>query len=269
MCPSEGLGIQHKQQLHTARQMPRLLGLHAQGAPSLDSSLGVAHGKYQLSAERRKYDSAGRGGEEGKWENALLWGRGGILFHFFFLLPGHDWLGQPCHHRKQHLGYVFFSGWRIHLSALKGLRSLGIRLLGLDEAGPGASHPGTRNLKLTHSARRIPQRWARTQPCLLSQVASALSWIWLASSRVRQDLSANSAQQSESISGKKRQILTPRLLMLPPIIGLLPRSANWTRLFPARIASPGPLLCQPAESFVSLPLGLVSGGFEAQLCVAN
>ena len=64
--------------------MPRLLGLHAQGAPSLDSSLGVAHGKYQLSAERRKYDSAGRGGEEGKWENALLWGRGGILFHFFF-----------------------------------------------------------------------------------------------------------------------------------------------------------------------------------------
>ena len=32
---------------------------------------------------------------------------------------------------------------------------------------------------------------------------------------------------------------------------------------------PGPLLCQPAESFVSLPLGLMSGGFEAQLCVAN
>ena len=84
LCPSEGLGIQHKQQLHTARQMPRLLGLHAQGASSLDSSLGVAHGKYKLSAERRKYDSIGRRGEEGKRENALLWGRGGILFHIFF-----------------------------------------------------------------------------------------------------------------------------------------------------------------------------------------
>lgn len=87
--PSEGLGIQHKQQLHTARQMPRLLGLHAQGASSLDSSLGVAHGKCKLSAERRKYDSAGREGKEGKWEDALLWGRGGILFHIF-LLPRHN-----------------------------------------------------------------------------------------------------------------------------------------------------------------------------------
>ena len=150
--PSEGLGIQQKQQLHTARQMPRLLGLHAQGASSLNSSLGVAHGKCKLSAERRKYDSAGREGKEGKWEDALLWGRGGILFHIFLL-------GQPCYHRKQRLGYKFFSEWRIHLSALKSLSSLGIRLLGPEEAGPGASHPapGTRNLTLTHSARRIPQ----------------------------------------------------------------------------------------------------------------
>lgn len=209
-----------------------------------------------------------KGRERGKREYALLWGRGGILFHIF-LLPGHDWLGQPCHHRKQHLGYAFFSRWGIHLPALKGLRSLGIRLLGPDEAGPGASHPGTRNLTLTHSARRIPQRWATAQPCLLSQVASALSGVWLASSRVRQDLSANSAQKNESTSGKKRQILTPRLLLLPPIIGLLPRSANRTRLFPARIASPGQLLCLPAESFLSLRVGLLSGGLEAQLCVAS
>ena len=59
---------------------------------------------------------------------------------------------------------------------------MGIRLLGLDEAGPGASHSGTRNLKLTHSARRIPQGWARAQPCLLSQVPAlppAPAWVAL------------------------------------------------------------------------------------------
>ena len=33
--------------------------------------------------------------------------------------------------------------------------------------------------------------------------------------------------------------------------------------------SPGQLLCQPAESFLSLRVGLVSGGLEAQLCVAS
>lgn len=84
------------------------------------------------------------------------------------------------------------------------------------------SHPGTRNLTPTHSARRVEQGRAKARWCCLSRahrVASAGSGAWRASSRVRPGPSADSWAGKRKYQAVEKAEPTAPPPPPPPITG--------------------------------------------------
>lgn len=252
--------------------------MHRALAPNLDSPLGVTQRKRKLSAKRKKLLTVvERGRKEGKGrgkgEIQYFLAKNSILQHIFTARARQAGVTRPSPRTAPGiLGTRSFWDDGFTSQHCKPVLTR-VRLPGPLNAGPGAPHPGTRNLTPTHSARPIRQagrgRGATASPGRSGRLGSVpgVRGVVPGSSRDSLETVLRKAKVPAGRKGRARRPASFRLHQSPRGCRTRPMGRGCSAGAPP---PPGdPELHQPASSFLNLPVGSPRGLREVQLCVAT